>query len=198
MFTSDRDIELEHTWLTYADARVFEDPHQIEQNLMFSSTWNMEECVADMPGASTRSHWKWMFALFLGLALLLKATISNPLQQPLASRPNVTFQHLPETCSFAERPVTVLSPISQPDLLCLADYSNNYSEASPFPASGFVGLANDMQLFDGPVVDIGRDRGTKTTPSKRNVFMIWFGNFVLTGTGHGRAGVEAGRRELCH
>ena len=38
MFINDRDIELENTWLTFTDTRVFEDPNQIEQNLMFSRT----------------------------------------------------------------------------------------------------------------------------------------------------------------
>jgi hypothetical protein len=154
--------------------------------------------VTDIPGASTRSHWKWTFALFLGLALLLTATISNPLLQPLASRPNVILQHLPDICSYAERPVTIPSPISQPDFLCLADYSNNYSETFSFPVSGFIDLENDVRPLGERVVDIGRFREPKTAPSTRTVFKIWFWNFVMTGTAYGRVGVEAGKREFYH
>jgi hypothetical protein len=195
--TWDCDSDIEYNWLIFIDARVSEDPQQIEQNLMFSSTWDMEERVADSSRAPTRPHWKWMLPLLLVLALL-SFTIPKLLQEPLSSRQEVIFQHLPHTCSFAERLVTIPSPISQADCLCLADYSNNYSEASSFAASGFIDLANDVRPLGEPIVDIGRVRGAETSPSTRTVFKIWFWNFVLTGTAHGRVGVEAGRRELYH
>jgi hypothetical protein len=213
--TSDCDSDIEYDWSLFVDARVSEDPQQTEQNSMFSSTWNIEEPqqieqnsmfantwnieerVANIPGTSTGSHWKWMLPLLLVLALL-SSTVPKLLQQPLSSRPNVTSQHLPDTCSFAERPVTISSSISQPNLLCLADYSNNYSEASSFPAYGFTDFENDLEPFGERVVGIGSVSHTKTSPSTLAIFKTWFWNFVLTGTAHGKVGVEAGRRELYH
>jgi hypothetical protein len=153
--------------------------------------------VPDMPSTSTTSHWKWMLSLLLVLALL-SSTVLKLLQQPLSSREDVILRPLPETCSYSERPVTISSSISQPDLLCLADYSNNYSEASSFPVSGLIHLANDMEPFGEQLVGIGSVSHTKTSPSTLAVFKTWFWNFVLTGTAHGKVGVEAGRRELYH
>jgi hypothetical protein len=196
MFMNDWNIELEHTWSMFTDARVFEDPQQIEQNSMFSNTWNIEERVPDMPSTSTTSHWKWLLPLLI--LVLLSSTILNPLQQPLSSREDVILRPLPETCSFAERPVNISSSISQADLLCLADYSNNYSEASSFPVSGFTDFENDVRPLGERVVGIGSVSHTKTSPSTLAIFKTWFRNFVLTGTAHGKVGVEAGRRELYH
>jgi hypothetical protein len=211
MFSGTWNIEerdIEYDWSIFIDARVSEDPQQIEQNSMFAnawnieepmflSTWNIEERVPDMPSTSTTSHWKWMLSLLLVLAFL-SSTVLKLLQQPLSSRPNVIFQHLPDTCSFTERPTTISSSISQPELLCLADYSNNYSEASSFPASGLIHLANDVRPLGERVVGIGSVSHTKTSPSTLAIFKTWFWNFVLTGTAHGRVGVEKGRRELYH
>jgi hypothetical protein len=206
--TWDCNSDIEYDWSLFIDARVFEDPQQIEQNSMFantwnieesmfSNTWNIEERVPYMPSTSTTSHWKWMLSLLLVLALL-SSTVLKLLQQPLSSREDVILRPLPETCSYSERPVTISSSISQPDLLCLADYSNNYSEASSFPVSGLIHLANDMEPFGEQLVGIGSVSHTKTSPSTLAVFKTWFWNFVLTGTAHGKVGVEAGRRELYH